>query len=377
MNCPNCNKTATVAIGTKHFCTNCGTRVDPGVKTTAHTLDLSTPKQAPAPSVATPTGPTKLMRDVAVNKSTHPAGELHSRVTQAKTNVLDLRQAAPAKVEPAPVVAPVSKTPAPEAKLKHISIHAPKMHSPAKAQAEIPATKTPEVRLHQVQKRLEAAGTIHRSEKISRFSPTGSVASPPSTITAPEPNSASSPILTSNVVAQHEHLSRLLEITSDAETAPANPVRKPTKANFATAAVAIAIIGGYIWVHNYPHLAISAAADKAGFSASLPNFVPSSYNLNGPVTYAPGLVTINFTSPSFKDSLKVTQQPTSWDTNSLLANYVTQKSSDYSAITGQGLTIYLFDNGQQATWVNQGIWYTVSGVSHLGRDQLLKMAYSF
>ena len=251
------------------------------------------------------------------------------------------------------------------------------MHSPAKTQAEIPAAKTPEVRLHQVQKRLETAGTIHRSERISRFSPTGSVAAPPAPAVAPEPAPAPEPILTGNVVAQHEHLSRLLEISNEAEAAPAKTTRKPTKANFAAAAAAIAIIGGYIWVHNYPHLAISTAADKAGFSAALPNFVPSSYNLSGPVDYAPGLVTINFTSPSFKDSLKVTQQPTTWDSNSLLDNYVAQKSANYTTVTGQGLTIYVYDNGQDATWVNQGIWYTVAGISHLGHDQLLKMAYSF
>jgi hypothetical protein len=315
------------------------------------------------------------MRDVAVTKTIKPAGELHTRVSPAKTNVLDLREAKPT---PPPVVKS-EPTPLPMPVQKHVSVHAPKMHTQAKAQAEIPGTKTPEVRLHQIQKRLETAGTVHRSERISRFSqhqaPMAAVA--PAVTARAEPSPSPEPVFNPQVAAQHEHLSRLLELSSETEKAPKRIKREPTKANFAAAALAIAVIGGYIWFHNYPHLAISTAADKAGFSASLPNFVPSSYSLNGPVSYAPGLVTLDFTSPSFKDPLKIIQQPTTWDSSSLLDNFVAQKSSNYTTVNGQGLTIYLYNNGQQAAWVNQGIWYTVVGTAHLGRDQLLKMAYSF
>jgi hypothetical protein len=316
------------------------------------------------------------MRDVAAGKTVKPAEAYHARVKLAKGGVLDLR-AAPAATptatpnpSPAPVPA-VKSAPKPD----HIAIHAPNLHTPAKTQAEVPAGYAPDVRRHRVQKRMEEAGKVERSSSISRFSATTATPLAPPAAPAPEP--AQSPILTNHIAAQHAHLSRLLELSGETEHAQKKPATKPTRTNFAAAAVAVAIIGGYIWFHNYPHLAITSAADKAGFSASLPNFVPSSYNLSGPVSYAPGLVTLNFTSPSFKDQLKVTQQPTTWDSSSLLDNFVAQKSSTYSTVQGQGLTIYLFDNGQQAAWVNQGIWYSVVGASHLGRDQLLKMAYSF
>jgi hypothetical protein len=258
--------------------------------------------------------------------------------------------------------------------VKHVAVPAPNIHTPAKAQAEIPNSIAPEVRRHKVQTRLETAGIVQRSQSISRFNPSQETPATKTPTATPQPEA----VLPKQVTAQHEHLSRLLELSHEAEQAPTKLTPKLTKANFATAALAIAVMGGYIWIHNYPHLAISTAADKAGFSASLPNYVPSSYNLNGPVSYAPGLVTLDFTSPSFKGQpLKVTQQPTTWDSSSLLDNYVAQKTTGYSTIQGQGLTIYLFSNSQEAAWVNHGIWYTVVGATHLGRDQLLKMAYSF
>jgi hypothetical protein len=364
-----------VTIGSKKFCTNCGMPVGGASQSATKSLDLSrtpapapTPQAAPKAAAVAPVTPANLMRDVAVTNSVKPSGEFHARLKPAKGGVLDLRA-----TTPTPALKPVEvEKPKPK---KHVSIHGNKMHTPAKAQAEIPVAKTPEVRLHQTQKRLEEAGKIKHNDKVSRFGPKATTTAPPAPAIAPEP--APEPVLNPKVAEQHAHLNRLLELSADHDQPVKKTPRQPTRANFATAAAAIAIIGGYIWFHNYPHLAISTAADKAGFSASLPNFVPSSYNLNGPVSYAPGLVTLNFASPSFKDPLKIIQQPTTWDTRSLLDNYVAQKSSSYSTVTGQGLTIYLFNNGQQAAWVNQGIWYTVVGATHIGRDQLLKMAYSF
>jgi hypothetical protein len=315
------------------------------------------------------------MRDVASGRPTtpiatpakrvHPPAEaFHARLRPAKGGVLDLRE-----TKPKAIAKPKPGAAAPAPKTKHVAVPAPNIHSQAKGQVDLPASTIPNSRHRQIQHQIEVAGQIKRSPAISRFGHGETTRSP----TPPQPE----PTLPHEVVAQHEHLSRLLELSSNAEPTHAKLKTKPTRANFAAGAVAVAIIGGYIWIHNYPHLAITTAADKAGFSASLPNYVPSSYNLNGPVSYAPGLVTLNFTSPSFTTPLKVTQQPTTWDSSSLLDNYVAQKTSSYSTVNGQGLTIYLFNSSQDAAWVNHGIWYTVEGTANLGRDQLLKMAYSF
>jgi hypothetical protein len=133
-------------------------------------------------------------------------------------------------------------------------------------------------------------------------------------------------------------------------------------------------MGGYIWLHNYPKLALQNASNQAGVSASLPGFLPSSYNLATTST-APGLVTLSFTSPSLPDVLKIAQHRTTWDSSSLLDNVVAKQADDYSAVHGQGLTIYLFGQNQ-AAWVNHGIWYSIEGASKLSREQILRIAYS-
>jgi hypothetical protein len=133
-------------------------------------------------------------------------------------------------------------------------------------------------------------------------------------------------------------------------------------------------MAGYVWFQNYPKLALENAGHKAGVAASLPGYIPSSYNLAHTDTH-PGLVTLSFTSPSADAPLRITQARTTWDSSSLLDNYVVKNTDDYTAVQGQGLTIYLFGQNQ-ATWVNKGIWFGIDGTGHLSREQILKLAYS-
>jgi hypothetical protein len=133
-------------------------------------------------------------------------------------------------------------------------------------------------------------------------------------------------------------------------------------------------MGGYIWFQNYPKFALQGVDNQAGVAASMPGYLPSSYSLAS-TDSSPGLVTLNFSSPSTPQALKIAQHSTTWDSSSLLDNYVAKNSDDYSAVQSQGLTIYLFDNNQ-ATWVNKGIWFSIEGADRLSREQILKLAYS-
>lgn len=142
----------------------------------------------------------------------------------------------------------------------------------------------------------------------------------------------------------------------------------------AIAAVAVVVVmGGYIWLQNVPKLAVHTASAKAGFDASLPSYVPSSYTMQHDVSAGPGHITLAFSSPS-GNNLIINQQKTSWDSQSLLDNYVSKQSSGYLTVNNQGLTIYLY-NGDAASWVNQGVWYSIQGNNQLNREQLLKIAY--
>jgi hypothetical protein len=102
--------------------------------------------------------------------------------------------------------------------------------------------------------------------------------------------------------------------------------------------------------------------------------MPSSYTLAHTNT-APGLVTLQFKSPSASEPLKIAQARTNWDSSSLLDNYVIKNTDDYATVQGQGLTIYLFGH-DKATWVNHGVHYSIEGAARLSREQILKIAYS-
>lgn len=148
----------------------------------------------------------------------------------------------------------------------------------------------------------------------------------------------------------------------------------PSAKSVMAATLAIAIMGGYIWVNNYNTLSIKSAGKKAGIEASLPGYMPNSFNL-GPVAYGQGFISLQYKSPSSPDPLTITQRKTDWDSASLLEMYVNSKANSYVSVANQGLTIYLF-NGNQATWVNKGLQYVIEGNTHLSRDQIIKIAES-
>jgi hypothetical protein len=140
----------------------------------------------------------------------------------------------------------------------------------------------------------------------------------------------------------------------------------------AAAVTVIGLMAGGIWIQNSPKLAFHDAAAKAGIDASLPTYLPSSYHQSGPVSASPGQLVMAFTSP-VSSAIKIVQEQTSWDANSLRDNYISRQTDNYLTVQGQGLTIYLY--GDQANWVNHGVWYQINGISGLSRDQVLKIAY--
>ncbi len=148
----------------------------------------------------------------------------------------------------------------------------------------------------------------------------------------------------------------------------------PPRAAAGMLAAILLLAGAYIWSVNSPKMELSRAARSAGFTASMPTYVPSSYAVRTSVDAAPGAVTMQFHSPSIDKPLKIVQRPTTWDSRSLLANFVSSQTQNYAKIDGQGLTIYVWNNGQ-ASWINHGIWYTIEGASKLSQEQILKIAY--
>lgn len=357
--------TSPVKIGGQLYCSECGTPVGTTNLPSAPkrlTLDLSPRNNAqvqnrPMPSAVHPK---------ADNLSNHvqaaTAAALHRRVKPSR--VLDLRGTDKRHVATPEIT-----------------------HTPHHVPASPPETTTHERHLAHFNDRFEQAKQIERSPLVHKFGANRlHQPKPPVALSAPP----SEPVQELSQLAATHHAAMVQLVHSAARDLPPEPQdsHQPTSSRSwrphlslsanasrtVTTIVAVGIMSGYVWVQNYPKMALQSANSQAGVAASLPSYLPSSYTLKRTDT-SPGLVTLNFGSPSSNEALKIEQHRTNWDSSSLLDNFVAKNTDDYSAVLGQGLTIYLFNNNQ-AAWVNHGIWYSIAGAGHLSREQILKIAYS-
>jgi hypothetical protein len=341
MQCSKCGKTGFVTVGKKRYCSNCGSPVEAG-----RPAAMSDIRQNAAPPQPT------------------AAAQLHGPQVGLKVGVLDLRPKAP---ESTASTSPTAAA-APKPVITLIKPSVPiRPQIPQVIQAKPSTTTT-----GQDNARLQRAAVIPKSQLLKKFPQNGRVVAPTD---APE---------LPNAVAAHIDA---MQKMADAQSGPARPRAKelssaiaaakpkPSPLSIAAAITAIAIMGGFIWLQNVPKLAFRTAAGKAGIDATLPNYLPDSYRQTGPAAAQSGQLSLQFSSPSIPEPLNITQRATDWDADSLRENYVAKQAANFLAVPGQGLTIYLF-NGNQAAWVNHGIWYSITGTSHLSRDQVLKIAYS-
>lgn len=419
MACPNCGKSDKVTIGNRNYCANCGAVIsDADVKTPA-TKDASpapvapvaatpTPPPPPAPPAPPPpvaTATPAQLTDIKKPSDNppadlNPANQFHGQSVPA-AKVLDLRQVAPTPVAPEPKVAPPAvevKVEAPEPKpieptvsTASAAINAIPIKAVAASLPQKPAEPAAKGLDAKQTDRLAKASAVPQSGLIKRFlkheakpaatvpEPAPAAPAPPPMPPPPMPAVPPTPAPTPPAQPGPSQLPNAVATQIDANKALASvavPVGgtglKPT--SVAAVAVAIALMGGYIWVRNYPNMALRVASAKAGIEASLPAYLPTTYNLAGPISYSPGQVTLHFNSGS-AGSLTLSQARTSWDSGSLLENFVSKQTNQYLAVQNQGLTIYLY-NGNQASWVNRGVWYNLQGDTHLNREQILKIVES-
>ncbi len=360
-NCSVCQRdTSPIKIGGQIYCSICGGTIGPDSDQPTPaarrlSLDLSARTRT---NVLTAKPTTKPIPPTHIRAS--GAEALHARVKPSR--VLDLRKSSATPDTIKQATQPTHDTPA------------------------APPNSTAHER-HQAKfvERFEKARQITRSPSINKFAGDIRTSQPsPAVVPSPKPAPQQHNELPVLAATHHEAMSRLPRNTPAPTPIPSTPKADPAwrphldlspsnNRKLATAA-AVVLMGGYVWLQNYPKLALQSANNKAGLSASMPAFLPSSYSLTATDT-SPGLVTLNFTSPSATEALKIAQARTTWDTSSLLDNFVSKNTDDYATVQGQGLTIYLFNNNH-VTWVNHGIWYSIEGAGRLSREQILKIAYS-
>lgn len=185
---------------------------------------------------------------------------------------------------------------------------------------------------------------------------------------------APAPIKPSQVIKQ-EIISHAIDNTTK-QPPLKRSFRHPRVTSILTAAVALFILGGYLTYLNMPSLSVRVAAAAAGVDASYPNYRPDGYQLNGPVVYDKGQVSIKFAATAGPQNFTIKQTKSSWDSAAVLDNYVLPKAgNDYATYTERGLTIYTFDGG--VAWVNGGVLYTIDGNAPLSSEQIRHLATSF
>lgn len=144
--------------------------------------------------------------------------------------------------------------------------------------------------------------------------------------------------------------------------------------SFASVALSLLLLTGYLTYINLPNLSVRVAANQAGIDASYPGYRPDGYRLAG-VNYDTGSVSLEFAANAGPQNFTITQQQTSWDSTAVRENYVkSQWGDDVIPYSERGLTIYAHDG--EAAWVNGGILYTITGDATLSTSQVRSIATS-
>lgn len=135
---------------------------------------------------------------------------------------------------------------------------------------------------------------------------------------------------------------------------------------------AFLVLGGFITYLNMPGIEMQFASMKAGFRAELPEYKPTGYAIKGGVETKDNSIRVSFRSGD--SEYTVSQQPSGWNSQTLLENYVTTAAATHQTVQSQGRTIYIW--GNNAAWVDGGIRYEVSGNAPLTADDIVKLATS-
>lgn len=230
--------------------------------------------------------------------------------------------------------------------------------------------------------RLHRAKSIPKSHKISRFNrqshAVSKVTKKASVLPVATPKQhASNP---QNIISPAvEHFEKAMhEATSHLETY--SPAKNPKTRRLAIASAAcVGLLALSVLAYQIMPLAkVKYAGTRAGFSASLPNYNPTGFGLNGDIAASPGEVTLTYSSRTDDKNYKIKQSPSNWNSQSLEANFVAPNYgvNNYLEYPLQGKNIYISNDNTKATWVDGGVWYQIEGNAALTSDQLQRIVNS-
>lgn len=164
--------------------------------------------------------------------------------------------------------------------------------------------------------------------------------------------------------------------TSHKQPAPRRHLNRSQRAiGLSALVVTTGMLLALVATQSAPTVKMRIASAKAGFQASLPGNSPAGFHL-GDLSYGAGAVAINYESNSDQDrKFSITQKTSAWDSTTLRDAFVADTDKNFRVVEDGGLTIYLYGDNN-ATWVNDGVWYQVQGNGSLSDRQLVDIAKS-
>lgn len=242
--------------------------------------------------------------------------------------------------------------------------------------------------------RIERAKTIEKSHLISKFHAGHAsvekktahvpVRPAPSRTAPPMINSKTPPVHVAHAVKRSDPFMHAIEHANTHRHPAAKQPKlshriaqrtgvSSKRVNIIGSALAVMLLAGFVTYHKMPALTMRVAASKAGFQASMPEYKPAGFVLADRIQHSPGEVTVSYKSTSDQRAYKVTQRPSNW-TSSTLVDQIQADRQPYQTYQDNGREIYIW--GDNATWVDGGVWYQIAGESSLTTDQLLRIATS-
>jgi hypothetical protein len=143
--------------------------------------------------------------------------------------------------------------------------------------------------------------------------------------------------------------------------------------SMAAGTLALVIIAGFAAYQNTPGLQFKVASMQAGVTTQMPNLKAAGFAYKG-VKSSDGKLTVGFSGQN--GSYQMTQQSTNWTNDDMIEHIGATNASGqpvYKAIDAGNTKVYRFTN-TDATWVENGVWYSVSGTTGLTDQQVAKLA---
>jgi len=150
---------------------------------------------------------------------------------------------------------------------------------------------------------------------------------------------------------------------------------KPRRLTIAIVSLVVLLTAGLLAYENRAAIDVRIAATRTNIAATLPGYTPSGFSFREPVIYGGGQVTISYHSTSDQRHYSILEHASNWDSQTLYNNLVSIGHQTYQTLQSAGRTVYVDGQGN-ASWVNSGLLYQISGNASLSNQQLLGIVTS-